>query len=281
MTGPLSGRIGSRPSTTGKSAASSGTSAKRVRFVKLGWELYYSALELDDALKAADIAGAHRIVTAGIEAAERLKAEFPWAIRTDVWLHNTAHMEYGVTVLPALETLLNTTVVKPAPETPAPGPVRCLTDNADVPAAERIDSGVTVSFDQPAGGLDGGKLFDGKIEGQEHNLSPGTYPAWTITLDLKKEYQIDRVEIGTGMTSARWDIVPIYIEVSLSNNGRDFTAVERILPRTLRGFAQTSSLFATARHVRLRTASLNMWHAVSEVRVWGRPAAGQARRARN
>ena len=47
--------------------------AKRVRFFKLGWELYYSSLELDEALKAGDIPAAHRIVKAGIRAAEATK----------------------------------------------------------------------------------------------------------------------------------------------------------------------------------------------------------------
>jgi hypothetical protein len=114
-------------------------------------------------------------------------------------------------------------------------------------------------------------LFDGQTEGNEHNLSPGDFPTWTITLDLQQEYQIDRVEICTGMTNLRWDVVPIYIEIQVGRDGQDFQPVERLLPRTLRGFAQSGTLLVTARQVRFRLASLNMWHAVSEVRVWGRP----------
>ena len=248
--------------------------ARRVRFFKLGWQLYYSSLELDEALRAADTPKAREVVKSGIAAAAALKAEYPWAIRANVWLHNTAHMEYSVTVLPALERLLNTRVAKPAPEAPAPGPALCLTNNADVPAAERIDTGVTVSFDQPAGGSDGTELFDGQIEGPGQALGPGAYPVWNVTLDLQAEYQVDRVEICTGMVSRRWDVVPIYVEVQLSNDGKDFTPVERILPRTLKGFAGSGNLFLTARHIRFRMASLNMWHALSEIRVWGRNTAG-------
>lgn len=246
--------------------------ARRVRFFKLGWELYHSAIALDDALKGADIPNAHRIVKSAIAAAQTLRAQYAWAIRANVWVHNTSDGAYGATVLPALETLLNSPVVKPAPEVPAPGPVLCLTGNADVPASERIDTGVTAAFDQPVGGgLDGARLFDGSTVGNEHNLSPGSYPTWTITLDLKKAYQIDRAELCAGMMTARWDIVPIYIEVQLSRDGTTFRPVERILPRTLKGFAGSSNLLATARYVRFRMTSLNMWHAVSEVRVWGRP----------
>ncbi|MAE67890.1 MAG: hypothetical protein CMJ18_26850 [Phycisphaeraceae bacterium] len=244
--------------------------ARRVRFFKLSWELYHSSLALDAALKAADVPGAHRIVKAGIGAAENLKAEFPWAIRSDVWLHNTAHMEYSVTVLPALERLRSAPVTQPNPEAPAPGPARCLTNNADVAESDRVNGGVTVSFDQPAGGLDGAKLFDGLTDGPANNLSPGAFPVWHITLDMGKPVQIDRVEICTGRTRARWDIVPIYIEVQLSDDGKDFQIVQRIQPRTLRGFVASRSLYRSARYVRLRLGSLNMWHAVSEVRVWGR-----------
>jgi hypothetical protein len=246
--------------------------SRRVRFVRLGWELYYSAIALDNALEAGDIARAHRIVTSGIEAAEMLKAEYPWAIRSNVWLHNTAHMEYSVTVLPALETLLNTKVARPNPEPVAPGPVLCLTGNANLPPGERMDAGATVQFSQaPDRDPSGAILFDGKLEGPENNLSPGSYPVWIITLDLKMDYQVDQVEVCTGLTNARWDIVPIYVEVQLSRDGEEFTPAERILPRTLKGFVRSSNLVTTARYVRLRMASLNMWHAVSEVRVWGRP----------
>ena len=245
--------------------------ARRVRFFKLGWDLYYSSLELDEALKAGDIPAAHLIVKRGIATAETLKAEYPWAIRANVWLYNTAHMEYSATVLPALERLLNTRVVKPAPEALASGPVRCLTNNVDVPASERLDTAVTVSFSQPARRSDGTELFDGQLQGPGQALSPGSYPVWTISLDLQREYQIERVEICTGMATARWDIVPIHIEVQLGRDGGDVETVERILPRTLKGFAGAAGLFQTARHVRFRLASLNMWHAVSEIRVWGRP----------
>lgn len=249
-------------------------SARRVRFFKLSWELYYSSLALEEALKANDIAGAYQIVKSGIGAAETLKAEYPWALRANVWLHNTAHMEYSVTVFPALDALLRTEVIEPAPETPVPGPALCLTNNADVSQGERMDTGVTVTFDQPvASGFEGTKLFDGKIEGPENNLGPGDFPTWTISLDLQKEYQIERVEICTGLTSARWDIVPIYIEVQVSHDGKDFKPVERLLPRTLKGFTRSGNLIVTARHVRFQMASLNMWHAVSEIRVWGRAKA--------
>jgi len=250
---------------------------RRVRFFKLGWELYYSAVQLDEALKAGDIAGAHKVVKAGLEAGKALRREYPWAMRTNVWLQNTAYGEYAVSVLPALETLLKTKVVRPTPEAPVPGPTLCLTNNADVPASGRVDTGVTVSFDPPAaGGADGRKLFDGKVRGPEHNLSHGSaYPAWTITLDLQKTYQVERVELCTGLTKARWEVVPIYIEVQVSQNGKEFRPVERILPRTLKGFVSSGSLYVTARHVRFRLASLNLWHAVSEVRVWGRPIQSQ------
>jgi hypothetical protein len=135
-----------------------------------------------------------------------------------------------------------------------------------------MDAGATVQFSQaPDRDPSGAILFDGKLEGPENNLSPGSYPVWIITLDLKMDYQVDQVEVCTGLTNARWDIVPIYVEVQLSRDGEEFTPAERILPRTLKGFVRSSNLVTTARYVRLRMASLNMWHAVSEVRVWGRP----------
>lgn len=246
--------------------------AKRVRFFELGWELYDSSLRLDAALKAADIPTAYRAVQSGLGAAKALKSEYPWAIRTNLWLHNTALAEYSVSVLPALETLLKSPLPRHDREAAVPGPNLCLTNNTDLPAHERVDAGTTVTFEPPSsGGLDGKKLFDGNIKGAEHNLTHGsTYPLWIINLDLQKEYQLERVELATGMTSARWDIVPMYIDIEVSSDGKVFRPVERILPRTLKGFVSSGTLLTTARHVRLRLASLNMWHAVSEVRLWGR-----------
>jgi hypothetical protein len=244
---------------------------RRVRFFKLAWGLYYSAIELDDALKRGDIREAHRVAASGVSAAKKLETEYPWSIRANVWLQNTSHMAYEATVLPALDILVNTQMEERSPESVAPGPALCLTNNADIPAAERIDNAVAVSFNPTStGGLDGGKLFDGKVDGRKHNLSPGSFPIWSITLDLKREHQIDWIEVCTGLTTARWDIVPIYIEVLLSRDGKDFLSADHILPRTLKGFSKSGSLFTTTRYVRLRMASLNMWHAVSEIRIWGR-----------
>lgn len=119
-------------------------------------------------------------------------------------------MEYSVTVLPALETLLNMQVVRPEPEPPAPGRALCLTNNEDLPADERQDTGAAIALDQPVqGGLAGAKLFDGQIEGPAHNLGPGPYPVWSVTVDLGQAYQIDRAEICMGICEAsRLDCEP-------------------------------------------------------------------------
>ncbi len=244
---------------------------RRVRLFKLAYELWQSSYDLDEALKLNDIRKAHEIVKAGLEVAESLRREYPgWALNQNVaMLNRTGWCEYSASVLPALEALINSEIAGPGPETPAPGPVLCLTNNADVPNADRIDTGVTVPS---LSGEEGNKLFDGKTEA---GVGSGG-PRWTIDLDLQKEYQIESVEVCTGMTTGesclvRFQSVPIYIEIQVSNDGKDFKPVDRILPRTLRGFVHSGNLLVTARYVRLVTASLNYLHEVDEVRLWGRP----------
>ena len=249
---------------------------KRVRLFKLAYEVWRSSYDLDEALKLNDIPKAHAIVKAGLEDADSLRSEYPgWALNQDVaMLNRTGWCEYSATVLPALETLLGSEITAPASEARAPGPVRCLTDNADVPRAERINTGVTPVT---PGGEEGKRLFDGEIEGREHSVRGGG-PRLTIDLDLQEAYQIERVEVCTGMTVGhssllRFRSVPIYIEVQVSRDGKEYTPVDRILPRTLPGYVRSEELVVTARYVRLITASLNYLHEVDEVRVWGRPTA--------
>lgn len=248
--------------------------SRRVRLFKLAYEIWRSSYELDEALKIDDIPKAHAVVKAGLEAAESLRQEYPgWALNQNVALLNrSGWCEYAASVLPALETLMNSEIAKPLPEAPLPDPALCLTGNADLPQSERIDTGVTVPS---LGGKEGKKLFDGKIEGLEQIVGSGG-PVWTIDLDLQKEYQIESVEVCTGMTRGasnlmRFQTVPIFIEIQVSNDGKDFRPVDRILPRTLRGYVRSDNLLVTARYVRLITASLNYLHEIDEVRVWGRP----------
>jgi len=250
---------------------------KRVRLFKLAYELWRSSYDLDEALKLNDISAAHQIVKSGIAAAESLRREYPgWALNQNVaMLNRTGWCEYTASILAALETLLNQPVAAPAPETPAAGPALCLTNNSDLPQTRRIDAGAKVTYSPPtANDPEGKKLFDGKTDGA-HAVFNGQYPSCNVDLDLQKQYQIDRVEVCTGMTIGHGHLmpiqtVPIYIEIQVSKDGKDFKPVDRIMPRTLRGFVHSGSLWVTARYVRLVTTSLNWGHEVDEVRIWGR-----------
>lgn len=247
--------------------------AQRVRFFKLGYEIYHSAYELDAALKAADIARARDIVTSAVDAQHALEKQFPWSLKEDVWLYNTAIYEYSVTVLPALQALLNTTVQMPAPQPPLKGPLLCFTNNADLARSERAGGAPpSVVFDTQSLKPDtASALFDGKLA--DNGVGQGlALPGFAITMDFGASFQIDYLEVCAGLTKARWETVPIYTEVQLSNDGTTFVPVDRILPRTLKGYARSATLLTSARYIRLWTTSLNMNHDINEIRVWGRRA---------
>jgi hypothetical protein len=252
--------------------------SRRVRLFKMGYELYRSSVDLDRALKANDILMARDVVRFGIETANSLKGEYPgWGLESNVALLNrTAPAEYSVAVLPALENLLNSEIPPFVPEPPTPGRLVCLTPNAGISSVDRIETNVSVKY---APGITNdrecAKLFDGEVEGEEHSFFNYPYPCSVIDFDFLKKYQIERVEVCTGMTPRpghlmQIEIVPIYIEIQTSVDGQSFKPVDRILPRTLRGFQRSHTLTLTARYLRIVTASLNMAHDIDEIRVWGR-----------
>ncbi len=251
---------------------------KRVRLFKLGYQLHHSAYELDEAIKLNDIPKAKEVVQRGIDADQTLKKEFPdWGLKSDVTLLNyVSAAGYRSIVLPALESLLNSTPVTYADERRRPGPAFCLTNNPDVPLNQQIKTPVTVTFSAPLDGKQDGKaIFDGKIEGDQHVIYQYGPASFTIDLDLKNKYQIDRVEFCSGMqrmegSLMQFQTVPLYIEVQLSNDGKTYRTVDRILPRTLRGYVPSNSMDASARHIRLVSTTLNRGHEIDEIRVWGR-----------
>jgi len=258
------------------------TTAKRVRLVKLAYELWHSGLDVDQALKLNDIPEASRVVKAGMADAEAIRSEYPKEIflRQDVALYNRAGWcEYIACVNDSLDNLLKSKVTKPSPEPTAPGPEMCLTNNADIPQAQRIDSGVKATFlPSDVTASEGPKLFDGDVKGPEHAIYTGGFANMTIDLDMQKSYQIDHVEVCTGTNIGpsclmNYRAVPIYIEVETSEDGKNFTAVDRILPRTLPGFVSSDRLMVSARYVKLVLYSLNYSQDVGEVRIWGRAKA--------
>jgi hypothetical protein len=253
--------------------------AKRVRLFTLGYELWHSSLELDAALKFNDIPQAVQAVQAGLDAHNALRSEYPGLdMQSYITFLNYASVDaYEATVMPALQTLLHAEAIPRSAEPPLPGPALCLTDNADLHTEQRMRAGVNLANVQPQqGDRIARKLFDGVIADDEHTIYTSAFPLLTVTLDLQQPYQIDRVEVCTGTQLRHQDFVtlvqtvPIYVEVQASDDGTNFTTIDRILPRTLRGYVSSDRLLVTARYVRLTSASLNMKHQIDEIRVWGR-----------
>jgi len=178
-------------------------------------------------------------------------------------------------VIPMLEEA----VAFRAPELPqmqaAPGLLRLLTDNADEPVEKRLATGVTVSYDPPPNWIEDypappSKLFNGG--GDAH--TPATVVAvmgapngiWSITLDLQKEYEIDRADVWLR------SLIPVYVDVLTGADGNEFQKVDQMFPGGQIGWLRTRDLGVRARYVRLTMVTMDDIgrHLVHQVKVWGR-----------
>ncbi len=251
----------------------------RVRMFKLGYELQRSAIDLDHALKLNDLQKAADAARGGIAADKALKEEFPaWVMKQSIPLLNYASAAgYSAAVLPALERAMKDDAIKPLFEAPLSGAAVCVTNNADLPSAQRRDIGATVTYSPSLSSPDpkGARLFDGRIEGIEHSIENSPYPSIVIDIDLHQLYQIERVETCTGMNVGAGSLmqietVPLYIDIEIGNDGHSFVPVHRVFPRTLRGYTASDRILRSTRFVRLVTHSMNMGHDINEVRIWAR-----------
>gem|GEM_PF-1704768 len=255
-----------------RAAAAESPIPERTRLFTLAYEIWNASHAVDDALKRNDDARAAAVAARAVAAAEELRREFPgWALNQNVAGWNCVGWCELQAALPALEKLASSPVPEPQRELPLPGPVRCLTGNADIPAANRVSTNVRVpNLDAE----DAAKLFDGKFESGKNSLSRQG-PLLTVDLDLGRPLQLDRVEICNGTTRGHsclvlTETVPIYVDIQVSTDGAEYRTVDRVLPRTLPGFVSSRTLLVTARYLRLVAASLNYRFQLDEVRVWGR-----------
>lgn len=258
---------------------------KRVRLFKLGYEVRHSGYELDQALKRNDINEAIDIVRTAIKADQIIKRDYPeWGMKGNISLLNYVSVAgYGSIVLPALEKLRDAAPVNPVPETPVPGPLLCLTNNDEKSTQKRAGSSIGVIFSPSIDSKHNGReLFDGMLIGTDHSVYQYGAPVFIIDLDLRKSLQIEKIEVCTGSELMEGSLmffqtVPMCIEVQVSDDGKEYRTVDRILPRTLRGFVSSNTLLATARYVRLVSTSLNQGHQIDEIKIWGRTADRSAR----
>ena len=167
------------------------------------------------------------------------------------------------------------------PMPPSPGPLRLLTDNApgiaDEPgelAANRLATGVTVSYDPPINWVEDypappSKLFNG---GGDKTV-PNTVVAvmgvpngvWNVTLDLQKPYEVDRAEIWLRSS------LPVYVDVLTSTDGKEFQKIDQMFPKGQIGWLHSRDLGLKARYVRFSMGTLNSGtHLIHQVKVWGR-----------
>jgi len=142
---------------------------------------------------------------------------------------------------------------------------------------KRLASGATVSYDvAPNGPADypaapPSKLFNGGLDGGWNNVVGvwGTPNGiWNVTIDLQKEYEIDRVEVSLKK-------VPVYVDVLTSADGKEYLTVGRLFPRGLAGWQRSRGLGVKGRFVRISLVSGGVAHQLTQVKIRGRALAPQ------
>jgi hypothetical protein len=177
-------------------------------------------------------------------------------------------------MIPALEKIAAFNPPKLPQMELSPGPLLVLTDNADEPGEKRLATGVTVTYDPPANWIKDNpappsKLFNIGSDNVVPASVVGTFGppdgVWDITIDLHKEYEIDRADVWLR------SLIPVYVDVLTSVDGNEFQKVDQILPANQIGWFRTRDLGAEARYVRLSMVTLDNVgrHLIHQVKVWG------------
>jgi len=252
---------------------------KRLRYFDLGLQMVTGKMEMLAHLKnegmKADMSLALAAARKCVAARDAVNAEYGPGL---AYRETSGHGRYvggAEQVIPMLEEA----VAFRAPELPqmqaAPGLLRLLTDNADEPVEKRLATGVTVSYDPPPNWIEDypappSKLFNGG--GDAH--TPATVVAvmgapngiWSITLDLQKEYEIDRADVWLR------SLIPVYVDVLTGADGNEFQKVDQMFPGGQIGWLRTRDLGVRARYVRLTMVTMDDIgrHLVHQVKVWGR-----------
>lgn len=169
--------------------------------------------------------------------------------------------------------------VEPDLPRPADGRGLCLTNNTDLPEAQRRNTGATARFDLQPNADEDRTLFDSGRPIEESDgvglVSKGR--TWVITVDLHGLYEITQIEASFGRRAN----LPFYIDVTVSDDHQTFRPVSRIMPGDkpkTDEFCQTKLFSTPGRFVRLKLQSKGRWTRfqdlkmvfdLREIRVWG------------
>jgi hypothetical protein len=252
---------------------------KRVRYFELGFQIVDAGREMHASLKNE---GKKANLSQALAAARKCVAARD-SVNTDYgpglgYRETSGHGRYvgGVeSMIPALEKIAAFNPPKLPQMELSPGPLLVLTDNADEPGEKRLATGVTVTYDPPANWIKDNpappsKLFNIGSDKVVPASVVGTFGppdgVWNITLDLKKTYEVDKVELWLR------SMLPVYVEVSISTDGDDFEKIDQILPAEQIGWFRTRDLGVEARYVRLTMGTTDnvKRHLIHQVKVWGR-----------
>jgi hypothetical protein len=245
---------------------------KRLRFYKLGLEMVTDGRQMDNAIKANNLQGALDAARKCVAARNAINSDYGPGLAYKEYDHHGRYVGGAELMIPLLEKALAFKLPELTPIAPRPGPVRLLTDNADEPAAKRLATGVTVSYDvapnDPAdyAAPKPSKLFNGGLDGGWNNVVGvwGTPDGvWNVTFDLQKPREVDKVEVSLVKT-------PVYVDVLTSVDGKDFQTVDRLYPRGLDGWQHSRDLGVEARFVRFTLVSTEVAHQIGQVKIWGR-----------
>ena len=248
---------------------SDGLIAKRIKLFELGYALCRGSHNINDALKVNDYSGAYTAAKKVEDAYQTLQNEYPWAYRE--WDHYGSPGRSRLAA-PMLEKVATSGFPKLDRSDALQGMTCCLTDNRDIPDSQRINTGVQAAYEHEPnnpGDPQRTNLFDGGLNGGWGSVvgfyGTDTY-TWAITLDFNKPYQIDKVELSLGVGNP---FVPLYVEVQVSQDGKNFQTIDYVFPRTLQGWVSSHDLQQRGRYVRLNLISTVNFHDIGEVRVWG------------
>jgi len=239
--------------------------AKRVRMFRLGWAIARGQEDVQDAFKRDDLKGALEVARRVDAGFKEIQQDYPWAYKD--WGEWYSFQHKVREMVPVFEKALEVELPTSGWNTGAPEEVFCLTNNANIAAEKRLETGFTMTYDPapnyPADNEEKTKLFDGQPSAVNvWNNYKGAFGVWNITLDFQKEYQIAGVEFDTNSP-------PYYVEIQTSADGVEYTTVDRVNTRMLRGSHRSRILALKSRYVRLVSVSALQNPGLSEVRVWG------------